>query len=528
MDIGAGFGPTGLDCTALNYHHAGVFPMIGQGGRRKRRGFTVGLESLEVREVLSTVISGFVFNDTNHNGLFETNEGPLAGSTIVLKNDLGTVIGTTTAAANGSYSFNVDQSISPAPATQTQTIFFQDSLLPYSKTGNIAKFNPALGTLTSVDIINTGAVTDTVLVENRDTSPHTLTASVTGSVTVSGPGVASLTVSTNDMLTFPASAFDGILDFAGTSGKNFGKRVQSNTATTTLTSAVDLAGYTGAGTVTFTDSASSSSSVTGSGNVTQSIATTASGSIMVVYHYTPSQMIMPGKYTVVQKTEPAGFTNGLNSANGVVLTSLFGANTIPIQVVAGTSNYPRNDFGENQFPSILKGSVFFDANNNGVRDANEFGIAHVNVILTGQTILGQPVSQVATTDTFGFYQFTGLSTGNYTLTEVHPNVFLKGKDHLGTLGGVKTVGKFSNIFVPIAATGVSYDFGELAKPGCKLLDLILHHTQPGKKVNPNQVGPDIRFYVPSLVPLVTSSSLASPVAAPMYALTVASGPGKKK
>jgi len=489
---------------------------------RRRAGIgSLRIEQLESRQLLaSNVISGFVFNDANHDGLIGPGETVLAGSTIELVNSKGVVIGTTTVGADGSYSFTVDQSVSTNPATQTQTITVPETSSPFTLNETVPQFDPSLGTLTSVDVTSAVKANDHVQIENTDTAAHTLTDIVNVAVSASGPGLglSGLVVGTTDRVTFDATAFDGKLDFAGTSGQDFGVRTQTATASRTITDPAALGSYAGVGTIPFTVVSTSLANATGGGNVVQSTTTTASAAITVVYHYVPSNMIQPGNYTIVQTKEPQGFINGLNSSNGTVLTGSPGSNTIPVTVTSGTTTYPNNDFGENQFPvpapspGSLAGSVFFDTNNNGVRDSSEFGIANVIVTLTGTTTAGQGVTRVATTDDFGNYSFTTLSPGTYTLTETPPTAFIKGKDHLGTLGGVKTTGQFSSIVVTPLAAGLSYDFGELARSGCKLLGLTQFHIRPGHKLLASRIGPEIRFYVPSLVPLITSEgAVAQPL-----------------
>ncbi len=481
--------------------------------QRARRALGLGLprvELLEAKQLLAAnVISGFVINDANHNGLFGPSEVPLPGSTIKLLNSKGTVIGASTVGADGSYSFNVDQSVSTAPTTLTQTITFPTATTPTVLSQATPQFNPALGTLTSVDVINAATVTDQIQTENQAAQPRTLVGTVSGSVTTTGPGVTGLVANTVDTVTFNASAFDGMLDFGGTSGHDFGLRSQSTTQSLTITDPATLASYIGTNNVSFVNTTNSLSGVVGSGNVVNAISTVAGGTVTVVYHYTPTNMIQPGNYIIVQAKEPVGFTNGLNSSNGTVLVNSPGSNMIPVTVTTTTTTYPGNDFGENAIPqpiSSLSGSVFFDANNDGVREPSEFGIAHVTVNLTGTTTTGQPVSQIATTDDFGNYHFSGLLPGTYSLMEVQPPIFIKGKDHLGTLGGVKSKGLFSAIPVPALVNGVSYDFGELARAGCKLLGLTQFHIKPGHKLAPSQIGPEIRLYFPSLVPLITAGT----------------------
>ena len=59
----------------------------------------------------------------------------------------------------------------------------------------------------------------------------------------------------------------------------------------------------------------------------------------------------------------------------------------------------------------LSGVKFNDANNNGIRDSNEAGLPGWTITLTG------PVDSTTATDADGFYEFTGLPDGTYTVCE---------------------------------------------------------------------------------------------------------------
>jgi hypothetical protein len=48
-------------------------------------------------------------------------------------------------------------------------------------------------------------------------------------------------------------------------------------------------------------------------------------------------------------------------------------------------------------------------------DGTASGLGNVQVLLTGSNIYGQPVNLVSTTTGSGFYQFTGLCQGSYTV-----------------------------------------------------------------------------------------------------------------
>ncbi len=109
----------------------------------------------------------------------------------------------------------------------------------------------------------------------------------------------------------------------------------------------------------------------------------------------------------------------------------------------------------------LSGFVFVDANNNGTKDSGEAGIGGVTVMLTGTTDAGASVSLTRVTAADGSYSFTGLQEGTYTVTETQPAGYLDGKEQLGTLGGTKGADVFSSIDVRMNDRGLNYNFGEL-------------------------------------------------------------------
>ncbi len=117
-------------------------------------------------------------------------------------------------------------------------------------------------------------------------------------------------------------------------------------------------------------------------------------------------------------------------------------------------------FGE-LAPASLAGVVYSDANNDGVKQAGESGIAGVTVTLTGTDDLGQTITLPMTTAADGTYSFTNLRPGTYTLTETQPAAYLDGKDAAGLLGGVVGVDQVSGIVVAAGDAGAGYNFGEL-------------------------------------------------------------------
>lgn len=167
-------------------------------------------------------------------------------------------------------------------------------------------------------------------------------------------------------------------------------------------------------------------------------------------------------YRIVE-TQPTGLADGQeNTSNGITLTNL---------PAAGSSG---NDFGE--LAASLSGSVWLDANNNGVRDVGENGIAGVSVSLPAGTLdaLGNAVA-AAVTDANGAYRFGDLLAGTYAVTEqaAQPVVggvtTLNGITVAGTVGGsssgtatpVATLpSAITGIVLPAGGDSVQNDFGE--------------------------------------------------------------------
>ena len=316
----------------------------GLSRRRNKTHRDLRVESLEPRMLLAcNVISGFVYNDANNNGLFDPGESPIANSTIELRNASGVVVGRTTTDASGAYRFDTDQTINTAPASITQTVRFAGGDA-FTLTDVVNQFNPDLGTLTSVEIVSQGFIQGQIKSESLEAEPVQITANINGTLNLNSPGVGIVAAQIDESRTFNASAFDGILDFAGTSGIDFGSIRVNNTETATLTSASDLAAYTGTGTITFTLSGLVATSGTGAANLANERSASAGADVTVIYRYTPSNCLSPGDYTIVQTTQPPGFTDGLESRDGVVIP---GSNTTDvIPVTLGNVDLPNNNFGE--------------------------------------------------------------------------------------------------------------------------------------------------------------------------------------
>ncbi len=440
-------------------------------------------EALERIRLLASNISGFVYQDANNNGVFDPGETPFANNRIQLLNSSGTVIGTTTTDANGFYLFTIDNSIPTAPQTITQTATINTTPTNFTLplTPAINQFNPALGTLTSVDVVSNGRITSTTTARNLDTvNPQTFRVTTTGSLNVNGVGVT---------LTNPISLDTGP-QTVGPGANVTSTFTSGGTTSTTVTNPASLASFIGTGTVIpgFTVTGAATSTELGDRNVNVTVANSGNETLTVVYRYIPANSLLPGNYTIVQPVEPTGTLNGRQSSNGTVLPpnnpATQGPDSIPVTL--GATNSVNNNFGE-LLPASLSGFVYNDLNNNGLKEPGEAPFAGNQVILSGTNDLGPitPISQL--TDTNGAYSFGNLRPGTYTVTEpTAPPGFVEGLKAINNvpIPGSNTTTSINGIAPPQGTTIPNNNFGEIAcvPPTVTNLQRFGVHMQPTRIV----------------------------------------------
>ena len=111
-------------------------------------------------------------------------------------------------------------------------------------------------------------------------------------------------------------------------------------------------------------------------------------------------------------------------------------------------------------PTSVSGSVYFDVNNNGVRDDVERPLGGVVIRLTGTDLSGEEVALTTETTRDGRYAFNNLLSGNYVIYEDEPEIVIDGIDaHGGTHAA-------NNDEFVVDSDTSSYDFGERGlRPG---------------------------------------------------------------
>lgn len=150
-------------------------------------------------------------------------------------------------------------------------------------------FDPALGTLNCIQFCLTGKVDGSSRFENLDSEPAKVTMDLYSVITLYRPDMTQIVVaipliSTSDNV----SAYDGITDYLGTSGRTYDLLSASKQVCVTSPPPVgDLALFTGVGNIILPVSAAGYSSGSGAGNLQLEFSTVAAADVRVRYCYDP-------------------------------------------------------------------------------------------------------------------------------------------------------------------------------------------------------------------------------------------------
>jgi protocatechuate 3,4-dioxygenase beta subunit len=174
--------------------------------------------------------------------------------------------------------------------------------------------------------------------------------------------------------------------------------------------------------------------------------------------------LLPGSY-VVKETQPVQYGSSENATN-----------SIPVNLV--DKDLINLNFGE--IYSSISGNVYYDKNNDGIKDTTDLPIAATTITLTGSDVLGNPVNLTTTTDATGYYEFKDLLAGSYTITETQPSNYNDGKDTLGTNAGTLNQDKFTSIVLPGGVDSKNYNFGEI---GTKLSGKVFLDLNKDANIN---------------------------------------------
>lgn len=186
--------------------------------------------------------------------------------------------------------------------TLTDTVALQTT--DFSKTLSFANFDTMGGTrvLESVAFSIDGSILGDIEVESRDASPSTITATLSAELTLTDALMNTLVVTIPSITKIlNATAFDGVVDFGGTSGATYAGLTAQKFEQSIYTDATTLAMFTGMGSSMFTFDAEAISVATGAGGITSVFTTSAGGIIEVIYTYKeiPTQVAAPSQIALL-------------------------------------------------------------------------------------------------------------------------------------------------------------------------------------------------------------------------------------
>jgi uncharacterized surface anchored protein len=176
-------------------------------------------------------------------------------------------------------------------------------------------------------------------------------------------------------------------------------------------------------------------------------------------------LLRPGTYTVAEVSQPSGYIDGLDTRGNVV--PIPGSNrtdVIPGITIGFGQTAADNNFGELK-PGGVSGFVYFDKNNNGIKQPGEPGIPGVPVELTGTNDEGPIAPEFTTTDASGAYSFDNLRPGTYAVTETEqPAGYKDGLDTRGNavpISGSNKTDVIPGITIGFGQTAPDNNFGEI-------------------------------------------------------------------
>lgn len=114
--------------------------------------------------------------------------------------------------------------------------------------------------------------------------------------------------------------------------------------------------------------------------------------------------------------------------------------------------------------SSIAGSVYIDANNDGIRDPGEQGIAGVQITLNGTDALGNTINRTDLTDADGNYLFDNLAAGTYAVSQTQPAGFIDGQETVGTgATAIPADDVFTELGLGEDVQAAEFNFGELER-----------------------------------------------------------------
>nr|WP_298719688.1 SdrD B-like domain-containing protein [uncultured Steroidobacter sp.] len=462
-------------------------------------------------ELRHNSLSGTVFADRNNNGTPDSGDTGIANVTITLTGTdaRGTAVNRpTTTDANGIYRFT-DVLPGTYQLAETQPATYLDGIDTAGDRGGDASVNDQIGAIVLTDQDGTGynfgerpgSISGRVWRDaNRDGNLDAtevgianVTITLTGNDTLGNPVTRSTTTDATGNYSFadlPAGTYtltesqpagfgsttpdtlSGVqISAAGTTNNHdFGDSTAALTGTVFFdrnANAVNDGSDTGIAGVTLTLTGTNASG----GAVSLTTTTNASGA------FSFDDLVAPNAsgYTLTQ-TQPSEYANGQITAGSAGGTTNQGLNRI--SAIALGSGLVATDYWFAELGTPISGTVYRDANRNGVNEPSEAGISNVTITLRDA---GNAVVATTTTAADGTYSFPPQAGGSYTVEQDQPAGYASGPQNAsnsvalalvaGTPGvvdfGESTGSLAGTVFLDVNENGVQ-DAADVGLPGVAL------------------------------------------------------------
>ncbi|MEQ8790122.1 MAG: Ig-like domain-containing protein [Pirellulaceae bacterium] len=112
------------------------------------------------------------------------------------------------------------------------------------------------------------------------------------------------------------------------------------------------------------------------------------------------------------------------------------------------------------FSASIAGSVYLDADGDGVRSAGEFGVPGALLTLTGTSTFGGAITRTRLSDANGFYRFEDLPAGVYQVAESQPQALVDGLESSSAAGATVGNDVISSLQLAEGQELVGNNFGE--------------------------------------------------------------------
>ncbi len=332
-------------------------------------------------------LSGFAYVDANRNGVKDSGEAGIGGVAISGPG------GTTTTAADGSYSFNgLDAGTYPvgAPSTASGKALFTTTPLSVTIAAGATSPNNDFGYVT-------GGLSGFAYVDANRNSVKDSGEAGLGGVVITGPAGGTTTTAADGSYSF--SNLD-----AGTYSLSAPSTASGKALFTTSPLSVDLAAGATSANNNFgyvTGGLSGFAYVDANRNGVKDAGEAGIGNVTITGPGGTTTTAADGSYSF--SSLDAG-TYSVSAPSSVTGKALFTASPLSVTIAAGATS-ANNNFG--YVTGSLSGFAYVDANRNGIKDAGEAGIGGVLITGPGGT---------ATTAADGSYSFSGLDAGTYPVS----------------------------------------------------------------------------------------------------------------